>query len=200
MEAKGQGGLGTLSYHVNEVRWTQGGHRGGRGLHSINILDSTIKQFIYRQDPRRWDWEYSTSQVKNLLTGLMHTNLLQGAIPLSYVHLVLHHVISVSWPSSFFTTLPLQCIIYTEHKPKNKNEGGLGMRLTYHCPSMYICVTFKWSKNACSLQLEGSLERHLFVCWLVFLLSCRTWWQTKQKKKQKKLWSSVAYTAVKHGR
>ena len=126
MEAKG------LSYHVNEVRWTQGGHRRGRGPHSINILDSTIKQFIARQDPRRWwDWEYSTSQVKNLLTGLMHTNLLWGAIPLSYVHLVLRHVISVSWPSSFFTTLPLHCIILsTNQRTKTREAWEWGLHTT----------------------------------------------------------------------
>ena len=61
--AKNREGLGN-TYHVNEIRWTQGGRRGG-GVRSHEItyymvLDFIIERSIARQDPRRsQDHEYS---------------------------------------------------------------------------------------------------------------------------------------------
>ena len=48
------------TYHVNDVRWTQGGRRGGGVRIRNNVLDFIIERFTARQDPRRsQDHEYS---------------------------------------------------------------------------------------------------------------------------------------------
>ena len=39
-------------------------------------------------------------------------------------------LISIPRPSTLFVTLNSTSVYYTEHKQKNKNKGGLGMRLT----------------------------------------------------------------------
>ena len=67
------------SYHVNDVRWTRDGHRGGRGrtrIHENNVLDFIIEHSTARQDPRcSQDHKYSAWPVRNSLSGLLRPYL-----------------------------------------------------------------------------------------------------------------------------
>ena len=74
--AKKRGSPGN-TYHVNDVWWTRGGRRGGRGTHSNNVLEFIIECSNDSQDPRRSrDCQYSTlPPVRNLLYGLLYTSL-----------------------------------------------------------------------------------------------------------------------------
>ena len=118
-------------WHQVDVRWTL----GGGGPHSNNVPDSTIEHFIARWDPKRsLDWEYSTSSVRNLLAGLLHTFLVWNHPP--YVHLVSRHIIRVPRPFPwFFTALPLPCVIMNENqnmgRPRNETSIPLSFRV---CP------------------------------------------------------------------
>ena len=72
------------TYHVNDIRWTQGGRRWG--LHSNNVLDFIIERFVTWPDPRcSQDREHSAGLVRNAF--IAHVLVVRHCPPPFHVYL-----------------------------------------------------------------------------------------------------------------
>ena len=114
------------TYHVNDVWWTRGGRRGGRGPRSNNVLNFIIERSNDSQDS--WgsqDWQYSTSPVRISLYRLLHTSWLMGNAPPTSTSRPpnIIHVIGVPRPSPFFTLFRFCVLYWTKTKEQKTGEA-----------------------------------------------------------------------------
>ena len=94
------------TYHVNDVWWTQGGHRERRVHIQINVLDFIIECSNDSQEPKHSrDRQYSTSRVRNSLDTFYCTQ--------------------ISRPSPFLAARTLRCIMLNANQKwgRHRNEA-----------------------------------------------------------------------------
>ena len=119
------------TYHVSDISRTQGGHRGV----VPNYKYMCNKQVSY-QSSRVLAilWTSLALPSDRALDDKSSTLFEWEPFPPTFTSRPpdVTQLISVSRPSTHFVTLNSTSMYYTECKQKNKNKGGLGMRLTIH--------------------------------------------------------------------
>ena len=139
-----------LIHHTNDVRWTWGGHRE----------EGPIIKYVRTKIEKQVSYLLKTSNFDH--TKVRSPELQLNAwtddpvcwfcdwTPPPYIHFAstsrpsdVIQVINEPRPSPFFTCSSTS-VYYTERKPKNKNGGGLGMRLVCF-RHVYAKCSLKWN-------------------------------------------------------
>ena len=117
------------TYHVSDVRWTQGGHRGAVPNYKymcniqVSYQSSGVLAILWTS------WVLPSDKA---LDDKSSTLIECEPLPPTFTSCLpdVTHVISVPRPSTFFAALNSAAMYYTECKQKNQNKGGLETRLT----------------------------------------------------------------------
>ena len=175
---------------------TSGGREvdvGGRGPDSNiwnNVLDFIIERSIARQDPRRsQDCKYFTWPVRNSLSGLLHTILVVGHLVSTWRRS--HGKCSQAFPVFRRSSAS---VYYSERKPKNKNRGGLGTRLTT-CGLIASQYNIMQKKKKKSFNIPIYLSIYLSIYQFIYFLRIYLCW-TLAKPAQQDLhlhWATVMW-------
>ena len=72
------------------------------------------------------------------------------------------HVISVPGPSPYSAALPLACIILNASR-REKNGGGLGMRLARHISDVQMYLNIRWMPVGIAQSLDGLFDANSIV-------------------------------------
>ena len=148
------------TYHVSDVRWTQGGHRGA----VPNYKYMCNKQVSYQSSgvlAILWtSWVLPSDKA---LDDKSSTLIECEPLPPTFTSCLpdVTHVISVPRPSTFFAALNSAAMYYTECKQKNQKQGRPGNKANYTYHDIYFSA---WSRyHDCVLHVMCPRQLQIFI-------------------------------------